>query len=726
MPIDRPTFDESWYRVAPLRPRLVAAVQARRQEYYGQIWWVITDPANNEYFRISDAAYSFLGLLNGRRTVQEVWQHCLENHGDDAPTQGEVVQLLGQLYTSNLLRAELPLDVSGLFERYRKRRHREAGGLLMNALFPRFPLFNPDRFLGATVPMVGWMFSWVGLALWAVLLVTGFHAVVGQWDDFLRDLGGVVDPRIEKVVMLFLTFAVIKAIHELGHAYACKHFGRLNGGGGEVYKLGIMLLVLVPTPYVDASSAWAFRNKWHRAVVGAAGIYFELAVAAVAAILWSRTGDTSMLRSLASNAIFIASVSTLLFNANPLLRYDGYYILADLLETPNLAQRSKEYLYYLVRRYAFGAPGVTNPAGSWSERFWLLLYAITSGVYRIFISIAITLFIASKLFFIGMILALVSVVGWLCVPLVKFVKYLASSGELSRQRPRAVLVTAAVSLLVLVPVCLVPVQEYGRAEGVVEPRQLAVIYMPTDAFVTAALPSGTMVQGGEVVTLRNDKLVRERDRLLAQIDGLVVTLSQAHTQDPATAQARTAQLQAAREQLALVQGRVDDLQIHSDVSGLWIAPDIKRVTGAYVRQNQRLGVVIHPGEVRIRAIADQLVGPRLESDINRLGLVEVRIKGKPEALFEARIERILPAGSVQLPSAALGYMSGGEMPTATDDPRGERAAERFFEVWLTPQPQAPRLLPGQRVIVRIDLGRRPLIMQWYHQLRQLLQRRFQV
>ena len=166
MAVDRPTFHESWYRVAQLRPKLTWSVRVYRQHFRGQMWHVLEDPSNNQFSRLSDEAYRFVAMLDGQRTVAEVWQICNEQLGDSAPTQVEVIQLLGQLYCTNLLHAELPPDTESLFNRYRQRMTRQVQGQLMNLLFVRIPLLDPDHFLGRWVVLVGRAFSWPGFIAW--------------------------------------------------------------------------------------------------------------------------------------------------------------------------------------------------------------------------------------------------------------------------------------------------------------------------------------------------------------------------------------------------------------------------------------------------------------------------------------------------------------------------------------------------------------------------------
>ena len=728
MAVDRPTFHESWYRVAKLQPRLLSSVQVHRQHFRGQMWYVLENPSNNEFSRISVEAYRFVGMLDGKRTVADVWRICNEQLADRAPTQGEVIQLLGQLYCSNLLYAELAPDTEGLFSRYRTRIKRQVQGFLTNLLFIRIPLLDPDRFLERWIGIVGWLFSWVGLALWLMIMVTGLYFVIGNIRELIYQSSDVLAP--DNLVLLYLSMVIIKVCHEFGHAFACKRFGGLEGTSGQVHVMGVMFLVFVPLPYVDASSAWAFRKKWHRVVVGSSGVMVELAGAAIAAIIWANT-STGTLHIIAYNIIFVASISTLLFNGNPLLRFDAYYVLSDLVEIPNLSHRSKSYIYYLIKKYCWKLKDTLNPANSTGEMIWFVFYGIASTAYRIFICIRILLFLNDRLpetlFILVPFFAISAVIAWVLVPIGKFIRYLATSGELARNRGRAVGSILGSLVFIIVFIGILKVPDKCRIEGIVEPVGLSIIHAQSDGFVTDFLPSDETVKPGEksLIQAVNKELDAEMKGLLAELRSLEVKQRIAQMQEIAAVQILAEQIEALQEKIARVEFELSSLSLQPTLSGTWISPDIEKIKGTYLRRGQQIGIVASLDEVRIRATAgQQLAALLVEQAYEQL---EIRVKGRPDVMLTGRIEKIFPAGLEVLPSEALGYAVGGSMPTLSQDPSGKKAAEMFFEIRIRPNPDsAVRLLSGQRVIARIQMPSKPLAAQWWRSVRQLFQRRFHI
>jgi putative peptide zinc metalloprotease protein len=579
----------------------------------------------------------------------------------------------------------------------------------------------------------------------------------------------------ENLPWLYVSMVLIKVVHEFGHAFACKRFGLRDGSGGEVHVMGVMFLVFAPLPYMDASSAWAFRSKWRRIVVGAAGMIVELGFAAVAAVVWAYSAKGTTVSAICYNVMFIASVSTVLFNGNPLLRYDAYYMLSDLLEIPNLAQRSRTYVYYLVRKYVWGVRHVQDPSHTRGEKGWLAVYALASLAYRVVICIGILVFVADKLFIVGAIMAVAAVVAWVCVPIVKFVHYLATSGELTRVRARAVATTGAVLAAVLVLVGGIPLPDHYRVEGIVEPVRMTVVYGGADGFVEDVLPSGepalsdfavqsVVAQGAIALSsaswasggptcpagllacvpyfqdpnsgepaLRGPLLVRavnpelesKRDELAAELRRLTAERRLRQTKELAEAQILGEQIASMGKQIRRCDEDLKALEVHSPLVGQWVCPDARRFQKAYLKRGEPIGIVASLNDLRVRATAGQQVAAILVEESQRG--VEIRVKGRPDGQYAGLVQKIHPAGQERLPSAALGFAAGGSMQTEAEDRSGTKASERFFEIQVALDAAAAgHFMPGQRVVVRFQVQDKPLAQQAWRSILQFVQRRFHI
>ncbi|HEX8310465.1 MAG TPA: site-2 protease family protein, partial [Chthoniobacteraceae bacterium] len=373
------TFSEHWHRVANLRLALRPTVEIRKRWFGDEKWFIILDPLNNHFFRISPGAQRVLQRLDGRATIQVIWEAALEKDPNGAPGQEEMIQLLGQLHQANLLRGEIPADNARVFERFRKRRAREAKSFL-NLMFLRVPLFDPDALLRRMLPWLRWIMTPLGAILWLGVVGAAVKVAIDHAPQLLAQSEGVLAPG--NLLLLYAALLFIKLVHEFGHALSCRYWG------GEVHQTGVALIYFSPVPYVDATSSWAFGSKWQRIFVASAGMIAELFVAALATFVWANTGEGA-LHSVAYNVMFIASVTTLLFNVNPLMRFDGYYILSDLLEMPNLQARSTRMLVHLCERYLFGIRTSEAPTRKRGEAVFLAIFGFAGWIYRLFLGVVI-------------------------------------------------------------------------------------------------------------------------------------------------------------------------------------------------------------------------------------------------------------------------------------------------------------------------------------------------
>lgn len=718
MATDEQTFSESWYRVGNERLHLRPGIRVQRQRYRGELWYVLENPWSNQFFRMSPEAYALVGRLRPDRTVDEVWQESLEKFPESAPGQGVVIQLLTQLYHANLLQYQVANDSRELFERFQKRRQRETRARFTNIMFMRIPLVDPDRFLDRTRQLGRLVFSWFGGLVWLLIGLFALKIVAENFGALKDQSQALLSPG--NLPWLYVSIIVVKLLHEFGHAYACKRFG------GEVHTMGIMLLILTPIPYMDATSSWGFRSRWKRILVGAAGMLVEAFIAAIATIIWYKTGP-GVLHNVCFNVIFIASVSTLLFNINPLLRFDGYYILSDFLEIPNLHQRSAGQLKHLCKRYLFGMKRSESPARSGRERFWITVFGILSNVYRLVVFTGILLFVADRFLILGVIMAVLCFVGWIVLPLVKLARYLFADPELDQHRKRALCVTALLVGGVLTFLQLAPFPSHFRAPGVVQAKTRSEVYASASGRIAEVLVnSGSTVEAGQVLArLVSKDLEYEITRAEAAKAEIEVQMLAAMEQDPSVMKPLTYQMASAEKVLIRLHKQEANLVVKAAHAGIWVSPQLNQRLQTWVAQGSPLGLLLDNTAFVFRATVDQDDANRL---FNReLEGVEVRLFGQAGEVLAIGNLDVIQGDRRQLPSAALGWQAGGEVATMIDDPNGRQAAEPFFEVrGDVVQSGSAILSHGHAGKIRFPVGDEPLLPRAVRRVRQVLQKRYQL
>ena len=714
---ERPTFSPLWHRIRALKPRLRPHVQISRQHYRGRRWHVVHDPTSNQFYRLNPIAHEMVGMLDGERSVEEVWEISLQRHGDAAPTQGETLELISQLYNSNLLSADASPETEQLLRRGRERFKKKAASQAIGIMYFRMRLFNPDRILSWIEPIVRPLLNRWGFLLWCVWVGLGLYAILPHLSVLLDGVDSAIAPS--NWPWLIVVFIVSKALHETGHGVICKRFG------GQVPEFGMMLLVLFPAPFVDASACWAFPSKWQRMAVGAGGMIFELALATAAVFVWLNTTE-GLTHQIAYNMIFTASVSTVLFNANPLMRFDGYYILSDLLEVPNLMQRSMNQIKFYFQKYMYRIKDARPPTTVGSEQVILTLYGIAALAYRVFLFISITLFVMGKLFAVGLILAVWTAGMWFILPVGKFVHWLATSPMIAEFRPRAIATTAAGIALGVVLIGGVPLPEHRRAAGVVESEFRTGVFYGVDGFVEEVHKRvGDPVREGDpIVTLANPDLIAQRDIDLAEVARLESLVGQAMMESPQAVPTIRSRLSAQRDHLARVEEWIEKLVVRAPHDGAIVGADPAQIKGAYVRRGDTLCAVVDASSTRVTATMPTAVaGPLVELvREGRAVPAEMRLRSAPARVLRAADVAIVEVGQYRLPHASLGFGGGGTIETDPSDQYGLMATQEQFQARIEPEGEwAAR--PGERVAVRFTLPNRSLLGQWWGRLERVIQGR---
>jgi putative peptide zinc metalloprotease protein len=710
-------FSNSWYRVAELKPRLRAHAQIHRQTFRGQVWYVLQDHQTGRFFRVSPAANRMLCLMDGRRTMRTVWDIAGERSADDPPTQDETIQLLSQLHAADLLQGELPPDIAEIADRSQRADRRRLIQRLRNPMAMRLPLFDPDKLLDATLPLVRPLFSVVGFLAWLALVLTGATLAVLHWSELTSNVADRVLVA-QNVALILCVYPLMKTLHELGHAYATKIWG------GEVHEVGVMLLVFIPVPYVDASASAAFRQKRRRIVVGAAGIIVELALAAIAMIVWVNASP-GLGRAVAFNVILIGGVSTLFFNGNPLLRFDGYYILSDLLEIPNLATRANSYLFFLIQRHLLRIDALDNPATAPGEAKWLVAYAILSFLYRMVVSFGIAVFLATRLFFVGIAMAMWAVVSIAALPLLKGIRFLTTSPRLRGQRRRAFGIVGGMAAVAGAVLFLVPLPYATVAQGVVWIPDRAEVRAKAEGFVAEVLttPGAEVPAHRQLVALTDPILSAKVAVIEAQLQEMQLRFDAVKQLDRVQAAVVQEQVQRLTGTLAAYRVRQDDLTVTSDQEGRFVLPRADDMPGRFLKRGELLGYVIGDTDLVVRVVV-----PQADVDLvrQRTGRVDAYFAENLDRPVPARIRREVPAAQNDVPSMALTTQGGG--PIVLDPSRTQKPQSLFsmfqFDVDLL-EPVPPRMA-GARVYVRFDHGNEAPAWRVMRALRQFFLGQFHV
>ncbi|GAA4012088.1 biotin/lipoyl-binding protein [Actimicrobium antarcticum] len=710
-------FSESWYRVASVRPRLRNHAQIHRHVYRGGVWYVLQDHASGRFHRFTPVANLVIGLMDGERSMQQIWDIACARLGDEVPSQSEMIKLMSDLHRADVLQSDAPPDIREQHERRGKHVRMKFKQYVGNPMSLRFPLFDPDRLLQKAMPLVRPLFGTFGATLWCLTVLSAILLAGLHWREFSD---GMLDRvfSVDNLLLIWILFPLVKILHELGHGFAVK------ARGGEVHEMGVMLLLLMPIPYVDASSASAFEDKRWRMLVGAAGMLTELFIAAIAMILWVWL-EPGTDRAIAYNIILITGVSTLLFNGNPFLRYDGYYILSDYLEIPNLGQRANEHLGYLVNRYLFALDDARSPVVARGEGRWFVFYSITSFVYRMLMMITIVLLVSSKFFIFGILMALWSFFNMLVQPVLKKISYVVTSPVLRRHRTRAVGLSSAFVLLVLLVLFWLPAPSFTRSEGVVWAPDEAQVRASVDGFVTKVIAQpGQLVRKGDLLIRCEDpELVARVAVQAAELAGLEARYIAALASNRVQADILQQQTAHARVALELAQQRLASINVRSPGNGTFVVADAQNLPGRFVQRGELLGYVTSDALGTVRVVI-----PQADADKVRQGMraIEVRAVDRPSDVITARVLREVPGATDQLPSMTLSFQGGGKIGLDPNKSGEARTLQKLFvlDLQLPPGTRLDKL--NSRVYVRFEHPSEPLGWQWFHAVRRVFLKKFNV
>jgi len=707
-------FSQDWYRVADLKVNLRDHTLIHRQVFRGKVMYVLQDQVTGQFHRFTTETYQIIGLMNGQRNMQQIWEIACDKLGEKIPTQADVIGLLSRLYQANVIVTDRTPDIYDLDSRRKKIDRTRLLQQLKSPVSIKLPLLDPEAFLERTMPFVRPLLSKYALLLWCLVTITAFVMFLVHWESLTGNLSDRV-LSAQNLLLIGLIYPFVKIFHELGHAYCVKRWG------GEVHEVGIMLLVFFPVPYVDATAATAFDNKYQRMLVGSAGILVELFLAALAMILWTFIEEGTV-RAILFNIMLISGVSTLLFNGNPLLRFDAYYVLADYLEIPNLATKSNKYFMFFVNRYLFNIRDLDDPSDDKKEASWLLFYSVASFLYRIFITITITLFVGSRYFIFGALIGLWFFYMAIISPLLKSMAKPYTNPQLVRYRSRIYLLSGMILTVLLLVIFMLPLPLSTHTEGVLWVPDNSRVYSEENGFIHDYPElNGKSVRPGDIVFKLDNPELQMQLKLLEKELEIARARYQASLDNKNLAEVLRENLQYVTSQYQRIQERHERLAVRAASAGKLVIADPENMIGRYFTRGEVLAYIYDRSRMPLNSMIPE---NDIEKVLNDTQRVEVRFVSHPQHIYDGEITRVTPSSNNILVSPVLSLQGGGKVPL---DPSGSgnTTFDKYFQLEVVVK-DAPESLIDERVHLLFRHGAEPLYARWYRNIRRLFLRTFSV
>lgn len=658
-----------------------------RQVHQKHPVYVVQDPVSFRSHRLSVFQYRVLASLNPDITLGENFQQLVARQEF---TQEEEQAYFDLLTTFSRLALIVLPNQNGakLYEQHLKMKKARRRSKVLGALFMQIPLVNPDRFLSRTVHRVAWLFTRSFLAVWLLSMLAAGFVIVSRFADLVQPLNGILATK--NLPFLWVSFVALKIWHELGHGYACKVFG------GFVPEMGTILIAGTPAAYVDASAAWRFPERRRRLIVMCGGMYFESLVFIPGVFTWAFS-SSPMLASCAYQLVIMAGLVTLLFNANPLMKFDGYFILSELIGIQNLRPRADAQIKRLLVSVTLGIKSPVRQDSA-STRLMLFSYGIAAMIYKFFLVISIAVMVAMKFPLVGLGLAAFHVITTVGSGAYKMTAYLLNSKETEPVRQRARLVAALVLIGLPVLACIVPVPFGVVTQGLIgaDVEHYLNVESPGE-FQETLVNSGDMVQAATpLVQLRNERLQDQLSVAQASLQAAVLRWEVLQREDPTAAAQQHAVVTELQQQASEIQRKIQGLTISAPQAGKVASLITSGSRGQFLKEGTPLAVVVDGAPVLRTWLNEEQLG-----SISREpgATVQFRIPGHSTTTHTGTIVAIKPAAEHVFDKIALTYLAGGEILV---DPATGRPLEPVFRIDIQPQEEVLQLAQhGARVTLQL-------------------------
>ena len=654
----------------------------------GESFVSVEDPVRSKHYRIGLAEYRFIAKINGERSNANIFELLKNETGaqqgqqqasNELP-QDQIVQIANWLLAMNLVtvnQSDNSLRLNAMAQQIERAKMKS----WLNPISIRFSLFNPNRFLKSIQPATEWLFSSWFFVLWVMIGVYSLVCLVDNWQRVYASSANVLSSG--SWIWLLITWFVLKVVHESAHGIACRKYG------GEVPEFGVVFILFAPMAFVNVTSMWRFVNRWQRMVVSAAGMYVEFLVAFLAIIVWSQTDG--VVASIAFSVMVMSSVTTILFNANPLMRFDGYFLLSDLLAIPNLYGKGGQWFSETTKQLFFGVPRQTQFHGN--ERVPVAIYGALAFVWRILIGLGLIIAASVLLQGAGLVLSGIGVVTWFALPILRQIVSLTdSNGQVKINKIRTAVSVACLVGFVVAGVYVFQAPATKSAPAIVQLHNESVIRSDASGFVTAihVAEGQTVAKGDLLIELENPELANELVELTRLREEAKIQ-SRIHQQqgNQAMVQAETQRVYGLTDQIIEKQSATKGLQVLATDDGVIVQRQLANRLGSFVEQGDELLTVAKLDSKEVVVSVDQ---SEYDATVWTTGK-QLRLMFPGKAVVNATLVSINPRASQSPTFPSLTATQGGSLPVRTLVKSPSDDNELNFEL-LSPRFDVTVSLPG--------------------------------
>ncbi|MEM8945535.1 MAG: HlyD family efflux transporter periplasmic adaptor subunit [Planctomycetota bacterium] len=659
------TVDQAYQRSSIDRPLVLRAradIQRASVQFASQTNYVLKDPLTLEMFHLSAEEFFLFDSLKASMSIKQLQRAFESRFAPRKITSEQLQQGVNQLYSQGLLQSVASGQGSELLERDRRQRSADRWQSWLKLLSFRLGSIDATRLVDGLHRRLRWIYSLPVLVCVMIVIARALSIAIGQADEVVARLPTLAELAQPRYWLVWLaSVALVKIVHEFAHAVTCKHVG------GRCHEIGVLLLAMIPCLYCDVSDVWRVPSKWRRIAVSSAGMIAELVIAAVAIIAWWHT-QPGLLNVCCLSLVVVCTVGTLLVNANPLLRYDGYYILSDLVEVPNLSGRAQGLFPAALRRWLLAEQTTADPMLTERQRRGLVFYALAARVYLTLVLISIFALLLAwarpyRLENLVYTIGVITLAGILFAPVRAAWQMWRNPATRYRvRRPR--LAAALTVVLAMVAAGLWwPVTYAVRGPAVLVARSSSPVYAVASGELTFALPAGTRVSRGDVIArLENYDAELALTRQQGAYEVSLLRQQQLSTMrtwnEHAAEQLPTAVAESrdALEQLGQLQGKVEELTLRAPRDGVLIAPpDVSRDQSAEgvlsnwtgtPLQTRNLGSWVEAGTL-IAQVADHekfealvMIDQADVEDVRTGQIVQLRPESSPWHLLEGEVIQV--------------------------------------------------------------------------------------